>query len=369
MDQRGGLGARVWLALWLSALSGLGQAGEGRGQVALTFDDGPSPLFAEKGLEILDRYGVKATFFYVGLHMQAYPQIAPRVAARGHEIENHTYHHRALVRLTAEEIRADLRWTNALIRKQTGLQPRYMRPPYNRMNDTVRRVAAELGLAVVRWTIDPRDWEQGAVAAHIVAHVLHRVKEGSIVLLHERPQTLKALPELIRQLQARGYHLVTLRELLTGQAPLPTEIPEEPIQDRLPERKITIRCGRQDEAEVAEGYGYELVLGERERTSEGGFWHGDLGVEFRLTLPPGTVGTVNLLLHPATGPEGAQDVIVEGLYLGKCRGGIWVGCPVDARDTADGVLEVRLLGIGRSAGVSQVTFDADPAEMGRQPPL
>jgi len=335
--------------------------------VALTFDDGPSPLFVAKGLDILDRYGVKATFFYVGLHLQAYPQLAPCVAARGHEIENHTYHHRSLVRLTADEIRADLRRANALIREQTGLQPRYVRPPYNRMNETARRVAAELGLEVVRWTIDPRDWERGAEAAHIVAHVLRRVKEGSIVLLHERPQTLQALPALIRQLQARGYHLVTLRELLTGQAPLPPEMPEEPIQDRLPERKITIRCGRQDEAEVAAGYGYELVLGDRAGNSESGFWHGELAVEFRLTLPPGTVGTVNLLLHPTTGPGGAQDVIVEDLYLGKSRGAIWVGCPVDARDTADGLIEVRLLGIGKSAGVSQVTFDADPAEMGNSP--
>ncbi|HIE53326.1 MAG TPA: polysaccharide deacetylase family protein [Armatimonadetes bacterium] len=355
----------------LLVLLGFAKTAATQGQVALTFDDGPRPFFVPAALQILARFGARATFFVVGRQLEVYPQLAAQIVAQGHEVENHTYDHFALTDLAPGEIRAQISHTNALIAAQTGVTPRYLRPPYGAVNEQVREVATDLGVVLLRWTVDPQDWRSGRTAEAIVQQVLHQVTDGSIVLLHEKQITLQALPDLIRGLQAAGYTLVTVRELL-GQESLPSEAPPSPPRPAKPpppQRLIALQCGfdETDAAKLAPNCSYRLLVGERfkrpgpnETQRPIWAWRGETEVCFQLLLPPETIGRLRLLLSRVPGRQRAQELIVNHRYEGKFRGERWIDLPLLPADTARGVVEVQLLGIGGPAAVAKVILEAHP---------
>lgn len=188
-------------------------AGSGSATVALTFDDGPDPLFTPSVLRVLQQYGVHATFFCIGEQVQLYPALVRQAAQDGNVIGNHTWSHLNLTLLPPETIRQQLSTTSAAIAQATGGAPRLVRPPDGATNATVRDIEAQLGLVEVLWTLDAEDWQHPGVAA-MVDMVLTRARNGSIILMHDgggdRSQTIQALPLIISGLEQRGFTFTTL---------------------------------------------------------------------------------------------------------------------------------------------------------------
>lgn len=196
--------------------------------VALTFDDGPDPVYTPIILDILQEYGIPATFFMVGRHVEQYPELARRVAREGHSLGSHTWSHRSLVPLSRDHTRQEIVRAHEIIEKTTGVAPRFFRPPRGVYSAYSRDYLKKQGYTMVLWDVTSQDWAE--LPAHrIAAGVLHHVDPGSILLFHDsgslitaeggnRNNTLKALPRVIEELLEQGYHFMTIDELviLTG---------------------------------------------------------------------------------------------------------------------------------------------------------
>lgn len=192
--------------------------------VALTFDDGPTPGFTDEVLEILGRTGTPATFFVVGSSVEASPAAAAALAAAGHELGNHSYSHRVMVGRTPAWVTREIARTDSLIRAAGYRGPIHFRPPYGKRLVVLPWVLSRMDRTTVLWDIEPESFrEVAADPDRIRAHVLERVRPGSIILLHPffeaRRPTLEALPGLIEELRVRGYRPVTVSELLDAPQP------------------------------------------------------------------------------------------------------------------------------------------------------
>ncbi|MCK8624399.1 polysaccharide deacetylase family protein [Apilactobacillus sp. M161] len=179
--------------------------------VALTFDDGPDPTLTPKLLKILRRYKVPATFFELGSNVSKYPNISKQVAESGNLIGNHSWSHPQLNSLSKEQINKQIASTNAAIYKATGKMPSYLRPPYGATNSTVSKVAQ---CPIVMWSVDSMDWKF-LNALQTEQQVIKTVYPGSIILMHDiHPTSVQAVPSIINSLRSRGYHFVTLPQIV-----------------------------------------------------------------------------------------------------------------------------------------------------------
>jgi peptidoglycan/xylan/chitin deacetylase (PgdA/CDA1 family) len=187
--------------------------------VALTFDDGPNPPCTGRVLDVLERYGVPATFFCVGLHASAHTDELARMAEAGHGIGNHTWSHPFLPDLSVAEFRAQLERTDEAVEAVAG--PRTVplfRPPYgSRSTDIVGWLDAPGRPTVALWDVDTVDWAMPGAEA-IAGAALQQVRPGSIVLMHDgggdRSQTAEALPAVIEGLLERGYRFARVEEMV-----------------------------------------------------------------------------------------------------------------------------------------------------------
>lgn len=176
----------------------------GQNVVYLTFDDGPGGA-TEQTLDILKRYGLHSTFFLVGRNIVSYPNTVKRIVAEGHAIGNHSYTHSDLSRMSAPKVLDELTHTQAVFQSTIGQVPTLFRPPYGAMSPIVINTTNQLGLHLMMWNVDPRDWSKPGSKV-IADRVLSAVKPGSIILLHSiHQQTVDALPSIIEGLRARGY--------------------------------------------------------------------------------------------------------------------------------------------------------------------
>ncbi len=190
--------------------------------VALTFDDGPGP-YTEQVLAILRRTKTPATFFQVGKNLEENPlpaqatRLLDRVA-----IGDHTYTHHNLMTMTRRQQEDEIISTAAVMQAQGEEVPRVFRPPYGSFNQVTERLITERGMALILWSVDSQDYAQPGVD-RIVHNVVSAATPGAIVLMHDgggdRSQTVKALPQIIKRLRARGYGLVTVPELLEKDPP------------------------------------------------------------------------------------------------------------------------------------------------------
>lgn len=189
-------------------------------QVALTFDDGPNEPYTSRILDILGRYGVRAAFFVCGRNVEAFPGSVRRAVTEGHLVGNHTLSHSKFLTLSG------LAWwetleTAEIIRRATGIQPTFFRPPYGLPNPVFWACLRRKGYRVVLWDVDGRDWERPP-AAVLAGRIVGKTQPGAVILLHDghnvlhgddRSPTVEALPMIIGGLRDRGYQFVRLDEM------------------------------------------------------------------------------------------------------------------------------------------------------------
>lgn len=196
----------------------LGRLSSGGREVALTFDDGPNPTATPRILDTLREHNVSAIFFLLGKHVERWPALARRVIDEGHAVGNHGYHHRKLHTRGPAYARLDMQLGAQAIRDATGASPRYFRAPHGFRSPWVRGIARELDQRPVGWTLGV--WDTDKPGADIIAERVRRgIRPGSIVLLHDgdaydaegdRLQTAEALPLIIGDVHAAGFHCVLL---------------------------------------------------------------------------------------------------------------------------------------------------------------
>ncbi|MER7768470.1 polysaccharide deacetylase family protein [Kitasatospora sp. NPDC096140] len=176
--------------------------------VALTIDDGPDPRHTPTVLALLQQYGIRATFFLIGENATEHPALVREISDHGHHIANHTWTHPDLRSLSATKVRDELVRTSDLLHTTTGRQPTWFRAPGGDWSTESLKVAAELGMRNMAWSVDPRDWSRPGTSA-IIDTVLKDVRPGSIVLNHDgggdRSQTLAALKAYLPVLVDSGY--------------------------------------------------------------------------------------------------------------------------------------------------------------------
>ena len=194
-------------------------------ELALTFDDGPNPPWTSKILDVLAKKHVPATFFVIGVEVDRYPSVLRREYAAGDEIGNHTYTHPDFDAASRTQIEFELDLTQRLLESDLGVKTLLFRPPYgiDEEPETADEVAnlpipQSMGYLLVAGHIDPHDWgEEGGVppppVQTIVSRVVDQVEKipGNIIIMHDgggdRSHTVAALPQIIDQLEAKGYRL------------------------------------------------------------------------------------------------------------------------------------------------------------------
>ena len=161
-----------------------------RGELALTFDDGPNPAWTPRLLDLLAGHDVRATFFLVGSRAQAQPALVRQIAAAGHLIGNHSWSHPNLALSSARRISDELSRTNQILAQIAGAPPRYFRPPYGARRPEVLRTARRLGMIPVLWNAMTSDWKNpsaDAIASRLTQKIdrLHRQGQAANIVLHD----------------------------------------------------------------------------------------------------------------------------------------------------------------------------------------
>ena len=181
--------------------------------VALTFDDGPDPKTTPQALDILKKYGAKATFFMVGQNVAGNEAIVKRVHNEGHQIGIHTWDHPVLTKLPLETAQKEILDTQTAINNVIGIKPTITRPPYGAINATIQNAVDQ---SFIMWNVDSLDWKTRNTKA--IMQEIAKTQPGSIILMHDIHQTsIDALPSVLEYLKSNGYTLVTVDELLEGQ--------------------------------------------------------------------------------------------------------------------------------------------------------
>nr|WP_324633318.1 polysaccharide deacetylase family protein [Phormidium sp. CCY1219] len=208
--------------------------------IALTFDDGPWPKYTEQVLNILKENNIKATFFLIGQHLKAHPEIGKKVVEEGHAIANHTWNHH--YHPVSQAIAAkELGDTAALIYELTGVKTSLFRPPGGVLTNGLVAYAHSQNYLVAMWSSDAQESSYPSTQT-LINNVLTTARPGGIVLMHDgggdRSTTVKALPTIIAELRNQGYRFVTLTELLEiydtqQQTPIAenTDTPPTPLPD------------------------------------------------------------------------------------------------------------------------------------------
>jgi cellulose synthase/poly-beta-1,6-N-acetylglucosamine synthase-like glycosyltransferase/peptidoglycan/xylan/chitin deacetylase (PgdA/CDA1 family) len=194
-----------------------------RKRVALTFDDGPDPIWTPRIAATLRRLRAPATFFVVGSEVVRHPDVVRDLHRQGFELGNHTFTHADLAQLPGWERSLQIHLTENAVVGAVGIRPRFVRPPYSSVPGAVTESQlqafeqlARSGYAVALSDLDGEDWRHPGIEA-IVRSSMPQGESGGVVLLHDgggdRTQTVAALERLVPRLRARGFELVRLSEL------------------------------------------------------------------------------------------------------------------------------------------------------------
>lgn len=185
--------------------------------VALTFDAGSSAEPVPQILRVLAQRGIRCTFFLTGQWIERYPDAARQIAEAGHELGNHSWSHPAFTSLSDEQIRKQLRRTEQIALRVCGRSTKpFFRPPFGARDERVRSVVANEGYLTIYWTIDSWDSVKKDITPQMITdRVMRHIRPGAIVLMHCGSEaTAQALPQLLNALDAQGYQVVTVSDLL-----------------------------------------------------------------------------------------------------------------------------------------------------------
>ncbi|MBR7830714.1 polysaccharide deacetylase family protein [Actinospica sp. MGRD01-02] len=177
--------------------------------IALTLDDGPHPVYTPQVLDVLDRYGIQATFNMIGRQIAGNLPLVREVAAAGHTITNHTWDHADMRGYPASQVISEIdRCNDALA--DAGQTPTIFRAPYGYWTPAVFQACATRDLTPLGWSVDPRDWDTAHVTTQdIVTTVLRHTHRHDIILEHDgggnRSNTVAALRIFIPALLERGF--------------------------------------------------------------------------------------------------------------------------------------------------------------------
>lgn len=184
--------------------------------IALTFDDGPHPQYTPELLQVLDRYQVKASFFWLGVDVDRSPATALDVYRRGHWIGLHGYEHRSFTSLTSSELKESLEKTQSAIARACQLAPQYVRdvrPPNGLFTPRTLKLLHQWNYRPVMWSVVPEDWVLPGVNI-VVQRVLEQVQNGSLIVLHDGyyggTDVAQTTAELVPQLLRQGFEFVTI---------------------------------------------------------------------------------------------------------------------------------------------------------------
>lgn len=201
-----------WLRLPASAVA--------RGEVALTIDDGPDPEVTPRVLELLERHGARASFFCIGARVAAHADLARDIVRAGHDVENHSQHHRHTFSLLGPAgLRAEIGAAQRQIAAVTGSAPRFFRAPAGLRNPFLEPVLAQQGLQLASWTRRGFDTVTRE-PQRVLARLRRELAAGDILLLHDghvarteggEPVSLAVLPALLDACRERGLRVVGLR--------------------------------------------------------------------------------------------------------------------------------------------------------------
>ncbi|MGI5959646.1 MAG: polysaccharide deacetylase family protein [Massiliimalia sp.] len=193
--------------------------GTAKNQVALTFDDGPDPRYTPRLLDLLKEQKVKATFFVVARKAQQHPELVNRMIAEGHEVALHSYEHGNGMLKGYEYTKNDFQKSMAIMR-QNHWKIRYFRPPWGHTNLFTLSFAKKYGLTPVIWSVMAQDWKEDTTVLEIAQKLIHRVKAGSVICLHDSggapgapERTLLALEKVIPYWKKQGYEFVGLERM------------------------------------------------------------------------------------------------------------------------------------------------------------
>jgi len=187
----------------------------GRPLLAMTFDDGPHPTLTPLLLDMLAARGLRATFYLIGSMVARYPDVARRIVDEGHDVGNHTWRHPFLTSLGDDEVLREIERTNDAIWHATGAIAPTMRPPYGAITARQSRlIHATFNLPTVMWSVDTQDWRRPGSSV-VAARVVDGATPGAIILAHDiHEPTVRAMPDALDGVMARGLTSVTMSELL-----------------------------------------------------------------------------------------------------------------------------------------------------------
>lgn len=194
----------------------------GKKQLALTYDDGPNDPHTLRLLDVLAKHNVHATFFLIGRFVQQRPDIVREIVKAGHVVGNHTFTHPLLTLKSGAKVRQELTDCRSALQAAIGNHSNLFRPPFGGRRPAVLRVARELGLQPVMWSVTGYDWT--APPAEVIERkVSNQVPGGNVILLHDgghrqmgtdRSQTILATDHLIARYKSEGYEFATIQQML-----------------------------------------------------------------------------------------------------------------------------------------------------------
>lgn len=165
-------------------------------------------------LDLLDEYDAKATFFLVGIWVDKYPELVKEIAARGHEIGNHSDSHAHFTQISEGQIRQELDACSDKIEALTGVRPTLFRPPYGDYDNKVVNVSRNEGYECVQWSVDSLDWKNRGVS-DLVKRATSNVQQGDIILFHNDSQYIvEALPQILAYYREQGFSMIPAGEIL-----------------------------------------------------------------------------------------------------------------------------------------------------------
>lgn len=183
--------------------------------------------FIEPMLDTLDAEQVKATFFFDGKWLASHVDMAKEIQRRGHQLENHAYSHKDMSKLSDYDQRQEIEKTQKLLQEKLGVENKWFAPPSGDFNNNTVRIAHQLHLKTVLWTLDTVDWQKPSPSS-IVQKISAKVEAGHLILMHPTASSSQALKGMIQAIKQRGYVLGTVDEMASSSRVLKDKVEAQP---------------------------------------------------------------------------------------------------------------------------------------------